>query len=99
MGMLYTIQPELEPIEYTHFDTWEYVQKDSIEEMRDCQVREFGEVVTEWEKALGVCLSRPLVRQLGLQSAFDLIIVQLLEGGFDIYNGDEFIEIYKGIYE
>ena len=96
MGMLYTIQPEKEPFEFTHFDTWEFNQKQSIEEIMECQAREFIEVITDWEESLGICFNKPFIRQLGIENAFDLIIMQILEDDYDVFKGSDFIEIYMG---
>lgn len=73
MGRLYTIQPDdLEPIEYTHFDCW-----------NDGDT--WYDIVREWEKNLGVGLSK---------DSMDATIMDLLRNGYDVYEGDEFIEIY-----
>lgn len=77
MGRLYTIQPDdLEPIEFTHFDCWE--DGDT-----------WYDIVREWEKNLGVGLSK---------DSMDATIMDLLRNGYDVYQGDEFIEIYEGLY-
>lgn len=73
MGRLYTIQPDdLDPIEFTHFDCWE--DGDT-----------WYDIVREWEKNLGVGLSK---------DSMDATIMDLLRNGYDVYQGDEFIEIY-----
>lgn len=73
MGRLYTIQPDdLDPIEFTHFDCW-----------NDGDT--WYDIVREWEKNLGVGLSK---------DSMDATIMDLLRNGYDVYEGDEFIEIY-----
>jgi len=75
MGMLYTIQPDdLEPIEYTHYDCWE-------------NNTTWYDIVREWEKTLGVGLSK---------ESTAATMMSLLSNGYDVYCGDEFIEIYEG---
>jgi hypothetical protein len=47
------------------------------------------DIVRAWEKNLGIGLSK---------ESIDSTIMDLLQQGYDVYNGDEFIEIYKGKY-
>lgn len=47
----------------------------------------WNDIIDSWERTLGVKLSR---------DNEDEMIVQLLERGYDIYWGDEFVEIYEG---
>lgn len=42
-----------------------------------------------WEKNLGIALSN---------ESIDSTIMDLLRNGYDVYQGDEFIEIYEGKY-
>jgi hypothetical protein len=42
-----------------------------------------------WEKSLGIALSN---------ESIDSTIMDLLRNGYDVYEGDEFIEIYEGQY-
>lgn len=72
MSIYYNVQPEREPIEFTHFDCW--TDDTTLEE-----------IVHSWEASLGVVL--PV-------DSWDSIILQLLRLGFDVYDGEDFIEIY-----
>jgi hypothetical protein len=47
------------------------------------------DIVRIWEKNLGIGLSK---------ESIDNTIMDLLQQGYDVYNGDEFIEIYEGKY-
>ena len=73
MGILYNIQPDIEPVEYTHFDCWQ----DSTT---------WAEIARAWSASLGITLPE--------ENEPDLIILDLLRKGFDVYEGDNFIEIY-----
>jgi hypothetical protein len=73
MGILYTTQPEdIEPVEYTHFDSWE-------------DETTWYDIVRAWESNLGILLSK---------DSTDATIMDLLRNGYDVYEGDEFIEVY-----
>lgn len=47
-----------------------------------------AEIVTSWEASLGI-FALP-------KDSWDSVIVALLRHGYDVYEGDEFIEIYEG---
>ena len=103
MSKLYSIQPDREPIEFTHFDQWK-----SFNGRPDFLPREFKDVVDTWgatleckyldayvddlfegsyEQALGT---------LGFDNMMGLVILNIMSAGYDVYSGDNFIEIYEG---
>ena len=47
------------------------------------------DIARAWESTLGIGLAK---------HSIDSTIMSLLQQGYDVYNGDEFIEIYKGKY-
>jgi hypothetical protein len=47
------------------------------------------EIIQSWEASLGINL--PV-------DSWDNVIMQLLRQGYDVYEGDEFIEIFEGKY-
>ena len=73
MGILYDIQPDYEPIEFTHYDCWD-------------ESTTWADIARAWGATLGISLPA--------EDAPDLIILELLRNGFDVYEGDEFIEVY-----
>lgn len=104
MGTLYTIQPEdKEPIEFTHFDCWFMSEEDedetdleAFDEADDEALeRKLTDILDSWEKTLGITLPRADSRVIGVDYALDLVIVAVLEHGYDVYKGDTFIEIYE----
>lgn len=72
MSVYHLTQPDMEPVEFTHFDCWD----------DDTTMQE---IVMSWEASLGITLPT---------DSWDSVIVSLLRYGFDVYEGDEFIEIY-----
>jgi hypothetical protein len=96
MGRLHAIQPDdNEPLDFTHFDTYE-------SEYGDTQGynREAATVLDHWQKNLGVSFplqywgtTEQAVTVLG-EAVWDVAIVALLEAGFDVFRGTDFIEIY-----
>jgi hypothetical protein len=91
MATLYATQPDLEPIEYTHFDCWDEV----MEENNWTHFELYMDIIRSWEKSLGVTLifedEEP---QLYGDSIWDLVVFRVLQGGYDVYVGTAFIEIY-----
>jgi hypothetical protein len=47
------------------------------------------EIINSWSASLGITL--PI-------DSWDSAIMQLLRKGFDVYDGDEFIEIFEGLH-
>jgi hypothetical protein len=47
------------------------------------------DIVRAWEKNLGIGLSK---------ESIDNTVMSLLQQGYDVYNGDEFVEIFEGKY-
>ena len=89
-------QDNKEPIEYTHFNEWftdnEYNNAPCIFKLFE---QKANEIVINWEKSLNIKLPHPNFEKEGIEGGFELIVNSLDNQGFDIYNGDEFIEIYK----
>lgn len=63
------------------------------------------EVIASWEESLGVSLhpqktyhglAANLYRVLDINGVLDLVIIKLLEHGYDVYSSDTMIEIYEG---
>jgi hypothetical protein len=48
------------------------------------------EIINSWSASLGITL--PI-------DSWDSAIMQLLRKGFDVYDGDEFIEIFEGLHD
>lgn len=101
MRQLLEFQPEnIEPVEFTHFDMW--FEEDDLMwvGVSDEAVKEKAKLIVEgWEETLKVKLmpdSGVFCILPNVAAFFDIIIVQLLEYGFDVYKGSTFIEIYKG---
>lgn len=102
MGILYDTQPDREPVELTHFDCWEDETEAGVE--LDFEAR-CDEVIKAWEKTFethlhphtlyrGDNIGINLYKVIGVRGVLDLVILRVLELGFDVYAGDEFIEIY-----
>lgn len=84
MSIYYEIQPDdIEPIEFTHYDQW-------------ANDEELNEVLKAWENNLNIMLPRFDLNTISVEEAMSIVVVMLLRRGYDIYDGDEFIEIYKG---
>jgi hypothetical protein len=93
MATFYEIQPDFEPIEYTHFDQW------FCDEDEDGTQEQYAavayEVLEAWEKSLGIELPTPDFLKDGLDMAFQVVCEAIVEAGYSVYYGDEFIEIYN----
>jgi len=94
MATLYEIQPDnLEPIEWTHFDTWFDDDKTHTDE-------EFFtlayQIIDTWAINLDISFNIPNFNHVDLDDGFDLVIMQVLESGYNVYKGSDFIEIYRG---
>lgn len=75
MATLYDIQPDREPLEFTHYDCWD-------------DTTTWAGIARAWGATLGITLPE--------EEDPDLIILQLLRKGFDVFEGSDFIEIYEG---
>ena len=75
MATLYDIQPDREPVEFTHFDCWD-------------NTTTWAGIARAWSASLGITLPE--------EDEPDLIILELLRNGFDVFEGSDFIEIYEG---
>jgi hypothetical protein len=93
-GTLYEIQPDdLEPIEFTHFDQWFCDEKeDGTQEQYATRA---NEILKAWEQTLNIKLPRPNFLKDGLSLGFEIVCEAIVNAGFSVYNGDEFIEIYS----
>ena len=94
MAILYEIQPDdLEPIEFTHFDQWFCDEKeDGTQEQYATRA---NEILKAWEQTLNIKLPRPNFAKDGLSLGFEIVCEAIVNAGFSVYNGDEFIEIYN----
>ncbi len=94
-----------EPIEYTHFDCW--VDEETGEELEDDSELELvASIIESWDKTLGTDLALSFqsvhgstvagVRWVAVEHSLSLAIMEALRVGYDVYWGDNFIEIYAG---
>ena len=92
MPTLYETQPDLEPIEYTHFDCW----AESMEENSLTPLELYLDIIHAWENSLGCNLlyddEEP---QLYGDNLWDVVCFRVLQAGYSVYSGDNFIEIYE----
>jgi hypothetical protein len=96
MAILYDIQPDNEPIEWTHFDSW-FDDKEDEEIYTDKELFTRAiEIIDTWAVNLSITINVPNFNHVDLEDGFDLVIMQLLEHGFNVYKGSDFIEIYEG---
>jgi hypothetical protein len=93
MATLYDIQPDFEPIEFTHFDTWFCDEKEDGTQEQYAALA--NEVLATWEQTLNIKLPRPNFAKDGLSLGFEVVCEAIVEAGYSVYNGDEFIEIYS----
>ena len=93
MATFYEIQPDFEPIEYTHFAAW-FCDEDEDGTPEDYANKAY-EILEVWEKSLGIELPTPDFLKDGLDMAFQVVCEAIVEAGYSVYNGDEFIEIYS----
>lgn len=104
-------QSDREPIEFTHFDMWfcddegqpdvdAFYEKPLEERKKICD-----EIIASWEESLGAPLhpqktyhgvAPDLYRMLDVNGVLDLVILKLLDHGYDVYSSDTMIEIYEG---
>jgi hypothetical protein len=98
MAQLFNIQPDdLEPIEFTHFDSWfddENEEKENAFNLNLCANR----ILDSWEQALDIKFARDGMDfncWAAVQDLFSDIVDQIVLNGYSVYQGDEFIEIYS----
>lgn len=89
MPILYTTQPDLDPIEYTHFDCWD----EAMEENNWTLTELHRDIIQSWEKSLGLTLFEGCENPYSA-SVWDAVCFKVLQGGYSVYSGDNFIEIY-----
>ena len=107
MAQLFETQPEdNEPLEFTHFDCWFWGDNDSDGELHpnfddDEKVAEMrDEVIKHWDKSLNLRIYdylRSICEPTTLADEYywDAVIMYLLRQGYDVFEGETFIEIYK----
>ena len=97
MATLYEIQPDdLEPIDFTHFDCWFEDEDEDDEEHTDEEFFNLAlQIIDTWAVNLSIHINPPDFAKVGFDDGFDLVIMQILEHGYDVYKGSDFIEIYK----
>ena len=70
MATLYEIQPELEPIEWTHFDCW-------FDDDKPHTDKEFFtlacQIIDTWAVNLSITINVPNFKKVGLDDGFDLV--------------------------
>jgi hypothetical protein len=91
MAQLFEIQPEENPIEWTHFNCW--FEEDEKRTKKELFSRAF-QIIDTWAVNLSITLTAPNFKCVDLYDGFDLVIMQILEYGYDVYKGSDFIEIY-----
>jgi hypothetical protein len=93
--LLFTQPDDLEPIEFTHFDTW-FDNDDEVEPVLMNQ--RANDILDGWEKTLGVKFERDGMDFSDWDAVNDLfsdVCNQIVEAGFSVYLGGEFIEVYS----
>jgi len=110
---LLDIQPEVNPIEYTHFDSWfEYEEGDDEDghymDAEDATPQQLSDqandVLDSWEDTLSIKIDREgldFSTWDAVYESFDTVAEQIAEAGYDVYVSDDqlFIEIYNPIKE
>jgi len=100
MAQLLNIQPDdLEPIEFTHFDSW-FEDEDEEEEEENASKLNLcaNQILNNWEQTLGLKFARDGMDfncWEAVQDLFSDIVDQIVLNGYSVYQGDEFIEIYS----
>ena len=98
-GKILDIQPEnREPFLYTHFDCWNDAD-DPEEEAWDPESKEAINFVEnnlkkEWIEKTGINFSDIDYKSLGQVEFFNKAAERFAENGYDVYNGDNFFEVY-----
>lgn len=105
MGRLLPMQPDGDPFEYTHYDCWDVYPFDE-EADSPLVAREMQSVIACWNDTLDAQIDafvfddfdgyEVAIWAMGFDGVMDRIITNILRAGFDVYEGDGFIEIYKG---
>lgn len=102
-GTLLDVQSDREPIDYTHFDCWDVHPYDE-DANTEAVSKQFVKILKVWSKTVGVTLwdargfgsFYELLFACGFENVLNLVVMDILRAGFDVYMGDEFVEIYKG---
>ncbi len=101
----------IEPIEMSHFDMWFPTDdgEPDIDAYFNAEIEDAAEhmsgILEAWDKSLGTTLTsiggdlyndiEDLVHSIGLSMMWDLVVAQLLSYGYDVYQSDDFIEVYS----
>ena len=99
-----------DPIEMTHFDMWfpnedDEPDIDAYERAgTKALAKELDKVLKAWDKTLGTNLENialhvskykiDVVYTLGMDMIWDLVIMRLLGHGYNVFQGESFIEVY-----
>jgi hypothetical protein len=108
---LLDIQPEVNPIEYTHFDSWfEYEEGDEEDghymDAEDATPQQLSDqandILDSWEDTLSIKIDREgldFSTWDAVYDSFGTVAFQVAEAGYDVYVSDEqgFIEVYKEV--
>lgn len=103
---LLNTQGDSEPIDYTHFDQWITDPTDPDADIY-AVAKEAQRIIATWEATLECSLDgfvgdsfggsyEQAMLSLGFDLFMDLILMNVLRAGYDVYCGSEFVEIYKG---
>jgi hypothetical protein len=101
MALLDTQPDDLEPIEFTHFDSWfddEDGEDVTAQELSD----QANNVLDFWEITLHIKIDREgldFSTWDAVYDSFGTVASQVAEAGYDVYVSDEqgFIEVYKEV--
>lgn len=94
-GILYSTQQDQEPIEFTHFDTWQtYGSHDW-----DAILEETAGLIEAWEQSLGITLiyADEELKHMTHSTIWDVVMFRILNAGYGVYEGSDFIEIYDHV--
>jgi hypothetical protein len=98
MATLYEIEPDnLKIIDYTHFDCWfekDEEDDEDLDETLEQYASVANEVIAVWEQSLNIKLPRPNFLKDGISLGFEVVCEAIVNAGYSVYHGDEFIEIY-----
>lgn len=100
-GALLDIQPDADPIEYTHFDCW-------LNNPGLCDAKQYGdeleEILVSWEDSLSLSFGhiyeaflsvKHAVMSMGFDNFMGAVVLHAMRAGYFVYEGDGFIEFYK----
>lgn len=110
MGQLLTIQPENnEPVNMTHFDKW-FEGNDVDSEIAffnadaEAKAKVLDEVARNFGETLGADINpladgfdnlEQMINAVGFDTTMDILAYRILQAGYDVYVGNDFIEVYR----